>query len=343
MISLGLIFAGMSLVACDEQIGDRARGSGTCPPGETCSERTPTGLAFIGAHAFSDTKGGGLATALGGTQTLSIRYPEPPYDLYVAGFDAMLIDSRVAAIESSGPATVVLRGVSEGRALLRLLEPGTNKLLDRYKIKVAPIARVALLPRELQDENADVARWKVLAGSPASLGVLLLDRNDQQLVDEGLEVRAHAADVVRHAWDLFQVTVVAASQNRVMLTMRAGGRPFLAAVDVASSVDGIVLRSPAAPEEGHPIAIKRGAPGTQICFRAALEKTTVVGATWQFSPGETVSIEPPALPSEEDAPWDVQPWTTPGCVTLSGKELGPATLGVTAGTYYEMFNLVVVE
>ncbi|MDC0741312.1 hypothetical protein [Polyangium mundeleinium] len=342
IISLGLIFVGLSFVACDESLGQRARMGGACPPGEICSEQTPRGLVFFGARTFNDAEANErLATALGGTQTMFLRYPEPPYDPFVAGFKAMLVDSRAAAIESSGAASVVLRGVSEGQSLLRLLEPGTNKLLDRYAIKVAPVARVALLPRELREEDADVVRWKVLAGNPALLGVLLFDPNDHQLVDEGLEVRAHAAEVSRHAWDLFQVTVVI-SGERVLLTMRAGDRSFVSNVEVASSVDAIALRSPAAPEEGRPIEIKRGAPGTQLCFRAASNSTTVVGATWEFRPSETVSIERPEPPSGEEL-LNTPLWTTPGCVTLSGREVGPATLGVTASSHFEMFKLLVVE
>ncbi|MDI3289193.1 hypothetical protein [Polyangium sp. 15x6] len=330
-ISLGLMLAGLSLVAC--KYGERAAAKGQCPPGEICSDQTPNGLAFAGAGTFNNAeKETLLPTALGGIQTVNVYYPESPYAHYVSAFEPKLVDSRVVAFESSGPATIVLRGVAEGNTLLRLLEPGTTKLLDRVLVSAMPVARVALLPRELENEDPDNANWAVLVGNTAAIGILLFDANDRQVVDEALEVRAHAADVSRHAWDIYGVRV--ASEERVTLAVRSGGRFYSADVRGAKSIDDIVEQTQETSER--PITVWPGSTGTMLCFRAKSGDTTVVGATWRFWPSELVTIERPDA-SEPPS------WQSPSCVKLVAKEAGRASLRVKAGDHEETFALEVPE
>jgi hypothetical protein len=323
-------------MAC--KLGQRAEAEGKCPPGETCSDRTPSGLAFIGARAFNNADGDRLLpTAIGGNQTISTLYADSPHEPYVAGFEAKLIDSSIAMIESDESTSIVLRGVSEGTALLRLLEPRTNKLLDRVEIAIAPIAKVSLRPQELGEVALEP--WAVLTGSRALLGVMLLDRDDGQIVDESLEVSAHAAEIARRAWDLYEVTPTAS--DSVSLAVRAGGGLFLTSAQVVSSIDDIVQRSPSLPA-GLPTTVKLGR-ATEICFLARSTVSTVVGATWTFQASNAITIARRSETPAESSPVSRPRRAPPSCVTVSGTKLGPATLHVTAGNHGKMFNLVVGE
>lgn len=325
------LFAGLSLLAC--RLGDRASAGGRCPPGEICSDRTPDGLVFIGASSFKDHRRPVfLATAVGGKQTISARHPtDPDFPLYVAGFEARLVDSRVIAIDSATPTSVVLRGVGEGNALLRLLEPGTNELLDRVEVEAAPVAWISFLPRELRDEDEGTSRWAVLAGGSPALGVLLFDQDDRQLVDEGLEVTAHTVDISRQAWDLHAFT--APSAGPLWLTVRAGGRSFTVPVPIESSIDDIQARAPGITE-GRPVTLKIGAIGKTVCFVAMSGSTALVGARWRFQPAAGISVTRPTLHEPEI-------WAPPGCVTITGQALGPTTLRVVASDHRKTFDLVV--
>jgi hypothetical protein len=334
---MGIVLAGLAFLACKR--GERAAAGGHCPPGETCSDRTPLGLMFAGAHSFTLADLSEiLPTAIGGRQTIAVHYADEPQEPYVAGFEARVINSGVIALESADGSSVILRGMAQGNALLRLLEPRTNKLLDRVEITTAPIAQVALLPREFGygGQKEHDAKWAVLAGSPAELGVLLLDQNNNQIVDEALTVSAHAATITRNAWDVYEVTAV--YPDSVSFAVRAGGRQFTAEAQVVTSIDNIVLKSPDVPEE-KPITLKRGAKSEGLCFLAKLGGVTVTGGRWSFQPSETVSIE--TYEESDWRPWYRKLWTPPSCVLLSGQEAGPATLKVTAGNHQKIFKLVI--
>lgn len=336
-LAMGAILAGLSFMAC--KLGERAAAHGQCPPGETCSSRTPSGLIFVGAHTFNGAKTEAgedlLPTAVGGKQTVSARYADPPFAPYVAGFEAKLFDSSVATIESATPTSIVLRGESEGAVVLRLLEPGTNQLLDRTAIVSAPIARVSLLPQEFREKSADDTSWGVLAGSRAVLGVLLFDQSNHQIVDEALNVSASAAEVARQTWDLYEI--MPQNSFSVSFAVRAGGRAFVVDARVVSSIGNIVQKSPAGPE-GTPISVKVGQDPAELCFLAMDHFLVVAGATWRFEPSEAIVI----APRESAAPGGSR-WEPPNCVKISGKKPGPATLHVTASGYRKTFNIVVNE
>ncbi|MDC3961110.1 hypothetical protein KEG38_45215 [Polyangium jinanense] len=336
---MSVVLAGLALLACKQ--GERAEANGKCPIGETCSDLAPTGLVFVGAHTVNDADEELLLpTAIGGTQTVTVYYATEPNVAYVAGFDATLVDSRIATLESTGPTSLVLRGASEGEALLRLLEPGTNKLLDRVKIASTALARMSLIPRELRSEKVEADQWAVLAGNPAELGILLFDSNDVQVVDEGLDMHVRGADISRRAWDRYEVR--ATSQADLSITVRAGGQVSTMAARVASSIDDIVLNLPDT-SEGARIKLTRGASATTFCFLAKSEGRTVVGAKWKFEPSETVVAARPEPSSEDAQPWAAPPWIPPSCVALSSVTTGRATLKVTTGNQEETFDIEVSE
>ncbi|MDI1451437.1 hypothetical protein [Polyangium sp. 6x1] len=332
--AVGLVFVGLSFVACE--YGERARAQGECPPGETCSELTPKGLVFIGAHTINDADVADLlATAVGGTQTVSVYYANAPSAPYVAGFEARLVDSTVARLPSPGPTTLVLRGVSEGKALLRLLEPRTSKLLDRVEIETAAVQRISVLPRELLDEKMEAGEWALLQGAPAELGIVLFGANEMQLVDESLEVRAHGAEVSRRTWDRYEVMTSAPSA--VSLDVRAGDQRGSVDVQVVTSIDDITRKATEGSGEGR-IEIGVGAGGETICFQAKSGRKTVVGAKWVFEPSETLTVARPDMPSDLP-PWAAPPWSSPSCVKLAGTAVGDARLKVKAGEYEKVFEV----
>ena len=338
--AMSMALAGLALLACKQ--GERAGARGQCPAGETCSALTPGGLGFAGANTVNEAgKDKLLPTAIGGTQTVTAYYANPPLVLYVAGFDAKLVDSRIATLESPGPTSLVLRGVSEGKALLRLLEPGTNKLLDRTEITTAAVARVSLIPRELWYEGVGLPaeQWAILANNPAEIGVMLFDADNNQVIDESLDLQTHGAEVARRAWDRFEIR--AAATDSLSIVVRAGGHPLGASAQVVSSIDDIVKDRPTS-EGATPLKLKVGGTRTAFCFLAKSASTTVVGAQWTFEPSESVTITSPEPPSDTP-PWEAPPFTRPSCVTLTGRLAGRATLKVTADYYNRTFDINISE
>ncbi|MDI1478526.1 hypothetical protein [Polyangium sp. y55x31] len=338
-VALSVAFAALAFLACKQ--GERASAKGQCPPGETCSDRTPEGLNFIGAHTVNDADTADLLpTAIGGTQTVTLYYAGSPNVPYVAGFEARPVDSTIATLESQSLSELVLQGATEGKTLLRVVEPGTNALLDRVEIKTAAVARISVIPRELRYETVTPTQWAVLAGNPADLGVLLFDANNVQVIDETLDVRAHGAEISRRTWDRREVT--APSEGSLTLMVRAGDHREPVEVQVVSSVKDITRKPQDSTEQPGPIEIQVGAAAETFCFLAKSDDKTVVGAPWGFEPSENLSIARPSPPSDTH-PWDAPFWSPPSCVALAGAKVGTATLKVKAGDSDKVFEVSIRE
>jgi hypothetical protein len=325
-----LFITGLLLSACTVPGQRAADVDGACPEGETCSDLTPEGLFFSGSTASDSVFGAGLLpTAVGGKQTMTALSGEvderPPFE---GDFDAKTADPSVATVDAVDPPSIVVRGGAKGTSFLRLLEPGTAKLLDRVEIQVEPIDHIKVLPRELVLDESETGA--LLAGSSVPLVVRLFGAGEKRLADETIELSPASGEAAGKAWDLFEVT--APPSGEASFEIKAGGGSFTATAQVVSAIDGI---TPVFGDEMTPESLPVSLDDDSIlCFMARSGATAVAGATWAFKPSEGVKVS-------DEAAQVLSLSNLPNCVNLHGMTAGKATLEVTAGGLAKTFQLTV--
>ena len=298
---------------------------GACPTGEICSDQAPKGLLFWGAKT-SDSLGGDVAiTAKGGTQTINVSLNSGDADPFSQAFDADTSDINVAAISAVAPPTVVVSGESDGTSLLRLLEPGTDKLLDRVSIQVATIDKVTLFPDQLYQIEEKNAPWALFSGTTTPIIVRLAAKNGDRLIDESIALTPAFGSAAPLAWDLFGVT--APTSGDASFTINAGNGSFTAKIPVVAAIDEIMystLLGNFFEEDKLDVST-----GRLLCFVGRSSGVATVGAKWTFTGSSTLQIEPKnsLLPGLDS------------CANVTGTAIGPATLTVDASSFTRTFNL----
>ena len=317
----------LGLAACTSPTapGERARREGGCPAEEICSDRTPKGLWFRGPRRFGTDVHMFCPTAVGGKQTLTALYADEPHNPYVAAFQARLTDRSIFSVDAVPP-EIEVRASSAGKAMLRLLDADTSKLLDRIEIEAAPIARISLAPYDLPTPNT---RWALLVDGRAPLALTLQDKDNRVLADETASVAAHGAQITQEAWDRYRVSAPYAGQ--VSFAVRAGGEPFFQNVEVIAKIQDITLDSQE-NMASKPLQVKLGKATTTLCFTARSGEAKVAGATWSFTPTPGVGANPAAPPEGLTS-----------CVTLGGTAPGAAKLAIEASGFSKTFDLVVAR
>jgi hypothetical protein len=317
--------AAMGLAACApaSQPGERSRRDGACPAEENCSDRAPKGLWFQGPRRFGHELHLFTPTAVGGRQTLTALYADEPHRPYVGGFQARITDRAIFDVAASPP-EVEVRALSAGKAMLRLLDVDTDKLLDRIEIEAAPVARMSLAPYDLP---TSATRWALLLDARAPLGLMLHDKDNRLLADESTSVTSHGADVAREAWDRYSVSAQYAGQ--VSFAVRAGSAPFFETVQVVSEIKDIAADP---PEIGatKALQVKSGMNPTSLCFTARSGDAMVAGAAWRFTPSTGVEASVKAPPEGLTS-----------CALLRATAPGKGTLTVEASGFHKDFPLVV--
>ncbi len=254
----------VTLVACGTP-GDRvAWFSEGCPKGEICSSKTPYGL-YLSGSAFDRWDGPVAPTVVGGAQTISAQYS--------GGFTAALEDEAILALGPVLPPTLQLRGVSAGSTRLRLRDPGSGELLDRFTLDAREVTAIELVPWSAystptcEDGPQDVV---MLAGSSTiRLGARVWG-GDERLADESLQVSQVNGTVLKKAeWDLF--VFEPATQGTYELAATSGGRAFSSKFDVVPGVD-----------EVRRTCTNSHSYGTSVCFEGTNAGRRVEGAVWAF-------------------------------------------------------------
>jgi len=262
--------------------GERAQ-SGTCPAGETCSPFTPKGLHFLGTqvsgqeleHLF-----GPAPTAVGGTQDIWLEYDPGdgelvPLDLpYEADDDG---GRGIEVVTTSGP-VVTVRGVDSRSNYLRIVDPDTSELYDRYELTGAAIERIALVGTEyekLPSSGPDI----VWATGDQEIGVGLFGEAQvgsspsvMRLVDTSMVLTLSGSE--RTAWD--SVRLANAQVGTYPLTVTAGDRPAatfdVEIVDGATEIVSLSGQMPTIPANS----------SDNVCFAAMNDGRYVYGLTWTF-------------------------------------------------------------
>ena len=129
---------GVFLLACVGEPGERS--SGGCPEEEVCSDLTPNGLSFTANHVITGRSEDLGALAVGGTMHVFMMELEAAFDVTV--------DTDALTVAEGARADFVLTGEEEGKAMVRVVEEGTDLLFDRFLIEVLRATKVELLGRE---------------------------------------------------------------------------------------------------------------------------------------------------------------------------------------------------
>lgn len=275
----------LSLVGCTT-LGERAE-SGECPAGEVCSAATPYGLHFIG-NAMSDEifVSGPSATAIGGTQDIELEYEKAnglryALDLPWAADDDGALGVRV--LEQTGH-TVTVGGQRSRKNYLRIVNPNSLELYDRYEIAGAAISDMRLIGTE--GEEVPVGVDLVWAPGDQRIGIALFgevqngsDPDIERIVDSSMGLSLSGAE--RTAWD--ELRLPNATIGSHPLTIEAGDvGPRTLNVEIVGNADTISLLRPALPTLQPNIS-------QTVCFQARKAGAYVYGLTWQFDVDGEVS------------------------------------------------------
>jgi len=255
--------------------GDRGIHDGMCPPGEVCSVFTPRGLAFRGATLGEALPGFSVAsTAVGGSQTITLIDLDTGTPLTVPWRADV---SGALAVAAQSGSDVSIRGVAAGSAQLRIVDPPTGELHDRFTLRAAPIGAISISSgAELLSPGRTVS-W--IAGADIDATIVLADAAGARLVDDQLTVAlAEPAGVVleRRSWD--RVLVRGAGVGPVALIVSAGTvREHRVETTVVDDIDAVVAGLPA--PEARPFVGERHL----YCFEARRGDRLVLGLAWAFA------------------------------------------------------------
>jgi hypothetical protein len=275
----------LSLVGCTT-LGERAE-SGECPAGEVCSAATPYGLHFIG-NAMADEffLSGPSATAIGGTQEIELEYEKLnglrySLDLPWSADDDGALGVRV--LEETGN-TVTVGGQRSRKNYLRIINPNSAELYDRYEIAGAAISDIRLIGTEAEEVPPGVDL--VWAPGDQRIGIALFgevqngsDPDIERLVDTSMSLSLAGSQ--RTAWDELRLSNATIGSHA--LTIEAGEvAPRTLNVEIVGNADTISLLRPAVPTLQPNIS-------QTVCFQARNAGAYVYGLTWQFDVDGEVS------------------------------------------------------
>ncbi|MGE0400809.1 MAG: hypothetical protein AB7T06_29125 [Kofleriaceae bacterium] len=269
----------LSLVGCTT-LGERAE-SGECPAGEVCSDLTPYGLHFIGNPMADEFfLSGPSATAIGGTQEIELEYERAnglrySLDLPWEADDDGALGVRVLEQEGS---IVTVGGQRSRKNYLRIINPNSGELYDRYEIAGAAISDIRLIGTEAEvvPQGADL----VWAPGDQKIGIALFgevqngsDPEIQRIVDSSMGLSLAGSE--RTHWD--ELRLANATIGVHALTVEAGDiAPRTFDLEIVGSADSITVIGGAVPTV-------QPNSSTQICFQARNAGRYIYGLTWQFN------------------------------------------------------------
>lgn len=267
----------VTLGACTTA-GERAD-SGECPAGEVCSPATPYGLHFIGNPMADEIfLSGPSATAIGGTQDIDLEYERANGLRYALDLPWMADDDGalgVRVLEQQG-ARVTVGGQRSRANYLRIVDPSTLELYDRYEIAGAAITDMH--PIGTEAEVVPAGAELVWAPGDQKIGIGLFGEVQtdngpeiQRIVDSSMVLSLAGSQ--RTAWD--ELRLPNATVGVHPLTIEAGDvAPRTFDLEVVGNADQIAPIGEA--------VLARNTTST-LCFQATNAGRYIYGLTWQFS------------------------------------------------------------
>lgn len=305
-------------------VGDRAEDDGLCPAGEVCSDVTPLGLLFSGPGLTDETDTYPATTAVGGTQPLELAEPVPggdpiPLD---ANFGVQFSTAGVLTYEDQTRSSVTVRGVAPGVTFLRLTEPATNALLDRYLLVVETLDVIEPIATQPERIVADRPRAFLAGASP--IGLALRAANGVRLVDTSLVASEAGVPVATLAWDELDLGDVPPGTKTIDVV--AAGEAF--AVDITwvdSAAVTVLEMDPPEAILAEPDQPLYAGDLLEVCARALASDAQVLGLTWEFEAiGATASPAGPLVGpnlGDHNCAW-ITTAAEPGVVTITARTLG---------------------
>ena len=293
------------LAACN--LGERAE-TGECPPGEICSDDTPSGLNFDGASlsdGFLDF--GPHPTLVGGTQAIRLEYAPDAFGFRPLDLPYLADDEggRGVKVDHTSGSVVTLRGVAAGSNYLRITDPGGD-LYDRKQVSGARLTEIRVVPT--RSESIVPGEAVVFAPGAQDVTVALVGETEGggrvRAVDESMTIALPGANRTR--WDTLRFA--AATVGHHALTVTAGDCPAASLdVEVVAGADALVAQVPLSP-----IVVGQG---SFVCFSAHAAGRHVAGLAWTFS--------------SDNGP--IQVWLDPNCAAVQPERAGTLTVTASAG------------
>jgi hypothetical protein len=299
-----------AVIACSTG-GERARLG--CPAGETCSSMID-GLHFSGAAPSVHSL---FAIAVGGTERVRVqRDPGLRGTPYAGAFDARSSDPSILAIDSVDGSDVTLAAVAAGHAYLRIVEPGTEILLDRVDIQVSAVSAQTVTTFAASISGAsttDVAA--VWSDASVRLILGLRDPSGVFLWDDSLSVAGHPTTLVEIPAGLRIDAVAPVSGTLVLTTTRDAGTDHIT-LPVVVDATGIEL-------SGDALHVEVGGTAS-ICAVGHASGGLIAGAPVTATLPAIVEDAPAAVPTVDGIPLE-------GCVGVHGLAVGTGTATIALG------------
>lgn len=275
-----------------------------CPDDEVCSPDAPNGLGFFGADLAGDLSLQPVATALGGTQSITLRKKVGTefFDLHTpyAANGGSVLD-----IESTDGPVVTFRATGDAASGTLVIRDLDDQLLDRKTYPVHRLGRIGAVSENVEGTDLPFA---FLAGD-VRIGVGLYSEPDAngfetRLVDESMTIEL--ADATALKFDLIELADVPAGTVTMTVTA-ADAEPALVEALIVDGVEQLVDHP---GDEGFAV----GATGT-ACFDAVTSGHYVAGLSWTITADNGSAV----------------PFFSGNCVLVNPETQGSVTLTATAG------------
>lgn len=282
-----LLLAPLLLAACNTA-GERAD-TGECPVGEECSPRTPYGLHFIGNTLADELFGGNgpAATAIGGTQEVALEYDRGNGDRIALNLPYEADDDGglgVTVVSHTG-SVVTVKGAKARSNYLRIVDPATGELYDRYELTGSALTSMRLVGTSF--EVMPTGRPDLVFGpGEQEIGVALVGdvqtgsgADSRRIVDTSMILDLPGA--TRTSWD--SIRIGNAQPGTYPLVVTAGDKPAAPMpITVVAGADAV-----APIDAGTPMV--RPGSSTTICFQATSNGRYIYGLTWTYTvDGQTI-------------------------------------------------------
>jgi hypothetical protein len=256
--------------------GGERNQTGECPADEECSPLTPYGMHFTGVPLAG---GAGLAhpkvTAVGGTQTIDLWVEDRLGDIDPLGlpFAANADNGNAIAIAGTAQDVVIVEGIGAGGDdYLRIAEPDTDLLYDRFELESRPLDRLGIIPAtaETYDASAALAFYQ----GDVAFAIALYDAADGRLADDSMQVTVDGPAPLRSEWDSFELQSLA--PGTLTMNVTAAGMTGPLDLEIVGALDAVAPLT-----DSFPPTIVVGDSGT-LCFEATAGTFSVIGAPWTF-------------------------------------------------------------
>lgn len=253
-LALGLLGLLPCLACISPAEGDRAT-TGTCPEGETCSTTT-SGLYFRGTSTLAGDDWAHVGTlVVGGTEhvTLYAGASRETATPFAGDYDVVSDTPSVMTAEIRADGYVELRGVGAGNATLRVLEEGTNVLIDRVVVGVVEAGTPRVRSVELDEmqgydwtDTEEAPRFRLFRGAHVDLRASVTGAAiDSFVVDTDLVVRDAQGHVLVRGIDQvpYRFALDVADAAPLSLTVHTAGTDTPVTLEVAEHVDGVRIET----------------------------------------------------------------------------------------------------